>query len=69
LAPEEVELFEKAVLIYKADCENRRIDPKYIKHFSTFASEWRDCLEPGFGESSVSQSERADLSKIFGEGA
>lgn len=69
LKPDEVDLFEKAVLIYAEDCQRARRDPKYIKHFSTFAGEWRDCLEPGFGQSSVSKNERADLSEIFGEPA
>lgn len=33
----------KAVETYALECEGR--DPKYIKHFSTFASCWRDYLE------------------------
>jgi len=33
----------KAIEVYSAECVDR--DPKYIKHFSTFASCWRDYLD------------------------
>lgn len=40
---EELPLLEKAIRNYSKFSENK--SPEYIKHFSTFASEWRDWIE------------------------
>lgn len=57
-----------AVNAYKADVERNKTKPEYIKHFSTFMSEWRDWLDPETGSSIVAASERADLGAIWNEG-
>lgn len=58
-----------AVNAYKADVERNKTKPEYIKHFSTFMSEWKDWLDPETGSAISAASSRADLSEIFGEGA
>lgn len=58
-----------AVNAYKADVERNKTKPEYIKHFSTFMSEWKDWLDPETGSAISVASSRADLSEIFGEGA
>lgn len=34
-------------------------DPKYIKHFSTFANTWKECLEADYGKASTAISKQA----------
>lgn len=45
--------FETAVVRYANDCRAKGTDPKYIKHFSTFVSTWRDWLDPDAGKATV----------------
>lgn len=68
VSAKELEELEFAVNAYKADVERNKTKPEYIKHFSTFMSEWRDWLDPETGSSIVSVSERADLGAIWNEG-
>ena len=35
-----------AVLHYRNYCISQELEPQYIKHFSTWAGEWEDWLEP-----------------------
>ncbi len=49
--PEDLEDFEKSVKKYADNCRVNRVDPKYIKHFSTFVNTWRDWLDPDAGKS------------------
>lgn len=57
--------FEKAMLAYIAHCKKNEI---FYKQFDTFVnSNWRDCLDPDYGD--VSAGARADLSEIFEKGA
>lgn len=42
-----------AVLRYKTHCETEGLEPKFIKHFSSFMSEWRDWLDPLHGSSDI----------------
>ena len=53
-----------AVQNYSNSCIGK--DPKYIKMFSTFASEWRDWIEV---QQSVPSGGMVDLSEIFGKEA
>lgn len=54
----------KAVARYRAHVERERIEPRYIKHFSTFANHWRDWLDEDAGTSDVKRSEGPDLSHL-----
>lgn len=45
--------FETAVIRYKDHCKANGTEPKYIKHFSSFASSWRDWLDPETGTADV----------------
>lgn len=49
----DIPLFEKAVLIYKADCEAKGTSSEFIKHFSSFSITWRECLDPDYGKSNI----------------
>lgn len=42
---EDLELLEKAVNNYATYCSTQQIEPRFVKHFSTFASTWRDWVE------------------------
>jgi hypothetical protein len=42
-----------AITRYRDDVQAAGTEKKYIKHFSTFASEWRDWVSPEAGTSSV----------------
>ncbi|MEN0058915.1 MAG: hypothetical protein AAGB31_08775 [Bdellovibrio sp.] len=42
--------FESAIVRYATDCATKKTEAKYIKHFSTFVSTWRDWLEPDAGD-------------------
>lgn len=46
-------LLEQAISNYKTHCIKENIDPKFIKHFSTFMSEWRDWCDPKTGATSL----------------
>lgn len=46
--PEDLENLKRAVMIYR-----EKADPAYLKHFSTFMTSWRDCLDPDYGERPV----------------
>lgn len=66
LSPDEIDLFERAVKAYRADCESNATQPRYIQHFSTFVSHWRDWADPAAGTSPVNpQNQHTDMfSKI-----
>lgn len=49
--PEDLKKFSFAVEQYRAKCERDRTEPRYIKHFSSFVSEWRDWVDPSHGQS------------------
>lgn len=66
-----------AITRYRDDVKASRTEKKYIKHFSTFASEWRDWMSPDAGTASVVsknyQNERdtdhdAEIEKLWGAG-
>jgi hypothetical protein len=40
----------RAIDRYNKHCEQNQTERQFIKHFSTFATSWRDFLEEGFGE-------------------
>jgi hypothetical protein len=42
---EEVPNFNKAVFNYVAECKRQETPQNFIKHFSTFATEWKDWIE------------------------
>lgn len=52
--PEDFQSLEISICRYKAHLEANRFEAKYIKHFSTFMSSWRDWLDPDAGSSSIS---------------
>lgn len=39
---EEYELLKEAVINYSGYCKREGVEERFIKHFSTFAHEWRD---------------------------
>lgn len=45
--------FETAVTRYSIDCERKGTEAKYIKHFSTFVSTWRDWLDENAGKATI----------------
>lgn len=47
---DDFELFERSVIAYKNQCELDRTEKKYIKHFSSFMSSWRGCLDHDYGQ-------------------
>lgn len=51
--PEDLKAFEAAVAKYSAACEARGTESKFIKHFSTFANEWRDWLDDSVGSVNI----------------
>jgi hypothetical protein len=55
----------KASKAYRAVCERDGIDPKYIKHFSTWANSWRDYLDPDYGTSLVKPSKGMSDDEFF----
>jgi hypothetical protein len=59
--PEEADRCLAAVQKYKAALVENGTDGKFIKHFSTFAHEWRDWAEPDAGSSKSPKDE--DLEK------
>lgn len=60
--PEDLELLKSAIEKYKRSIK----DPKYIKHFSTFATEWKDWLDASAGQSELQLNKSHDVSHIFG---
>lgn len=46
---------DTAIRRYKNFCMAQGTDPKFIKHFSSFMSAWRDWLDPVTGKSTVDQ--------------
>lgn len=64
--------FEAAVRRYAEDCVKASRDAKYIQHFSTFASNWKDWLDPSAGSTSVKNSVDAmleEMGRLIEEGA
>ncbi len=43
------EQIQLAITNYTSHCENLKMETKFIKHFTTFLSEWEDWLDPGHG--------------------
>ncbi len=60
-----------AVNHYRKHCEKEQTAAKFIKHFSTFMSEWRDWIDSSHGhaEDFSPTKSAADLSGIFKVGA
>lgn len=56
----DLENLKTAILNYSKSIN----DPKYIKHFSTFATEWRDWLEANSGQAVVIQP-KSKVSEVF----
>lgn len=48
-SPEDLAQFEKAVTNFATHHKKLGTEPQYLKHFSTFASEWRDWIDPTHG--------------------
>lgn len=46
----DAELLVQAIEAYKADLAKNNTESKYIKHFDTFMSSWRDWLDPDAGK-------------------
>lgn len=44
---------ETAVIRYADNCKRQGTEEKYIMHFSTFASRWRDWLDPDAGKATI----------------
>jgi hypothetical protein len=63
----DVEDFKKAVQAYKTHCEKEGLEEKFIKHFSTFANQWREWLDPAAGTSTVKPSGDINWGNVFGE--
>lgn len=60
--PEDLERLKYAIGKYKASIK----DPKYIKHFSTFATSWTDWLDESAGQADLPQNSTShDVSHIF----
>lgn len=49
LTTEKIPLFSEAVERYRAECERENTDPKFVKHFSTFANHWEEYADPDYG--------------------
>ena len=60
--PEDIELLKSAIQKYKQSIT----DPKFIKHFSTFATSWKDWLDARAGQSELTSKTTHDVSHIFG---
>ena len=45
----------EAIKKYRRHCELNKTETKYIKHFSTFVSTWRDWLESDVGTTSIKE--------------
>ena len=56
----------KAIDAYKVDLEKNKTEKKFIKHFSTFMSSWRDWTEPDVGTSTISEA-KSGLDEWFEE--
>lgn len=54
---EQLENLKTAILKYSKSVSGN--DPKYIKHFSTFANMWKECLEDDYGKTTVQVSKQA----------
>lgn len=51
--PEDFELVKQAILRYSKHCQSSGTEAKFIKHFSTFMTSWRDWLEADVGTSTM----------------
>lgn len=43
-------LLERSIKNYRTKCEVDKIEKKFIKHFSSFMSNWRECLDDDYGQ-------------------
>lgn len=46
-------LLDQAIARYKSYVRAQGTEEKYVKHFSTFMTDWRDWLDPGAGKSAL----------------
>lgn len=46
---EDFEKLSIAINNYRKRCEEKRVESRYIKHFATFANEWRDWVDENHG--------------------
>ncbi len=51
--PEDFEALKTALRRYLEYLTTQKIDPQYVLHFSTFANQWRDWLEPNAGQTAA----------------
>lgn len=63
-ANETVEDIRRAALRYKNTVEASKTESKYIKHFSTWANEWRDWLDENAGTSTISSKNYANETDV-----
>jgi len=52
---EELDQFETAVKRYAVHCKEKQTEEKFIKHFSSFVTSWRDWLDPETGTATVTK--------------
>jgi len=57
--------FETAVVRYADDCKAKGTEDRFIKHFSTFVSTWRDWLDADAGKSTVTPIRKSNADKNF----
>lgn len=51
--PDQFNLLMSAVERYAKHCRKENLEPRFIKHFSSFMSSWRDWLDPDVGSIAV----------------
>jgi hypothetical protein len=56
----------KAIERYKKNITEEKTDPNFVKYFDTFMGEWRDFLEPDYGEveALIESPDNRDLSHL-----
>ena len=59
---EDLENLKKAILKYKNEIAADQIAPKFIKHFSTFMTSWRDYLDDDHGSIDLPAKPKRDYS-------
>lgn len=59
------ELLSGAITRYTAHCEKSALEPKFIKHFSTFMNCWRDWADAAAGSSALKAKSDLDWAYIF----
>lgn len=65
--PNDLRLLSLAIDRYRQSLENKKTDAKYIKHFGTFMSKWRDWLDDDAGTSDLNPSKPISITDILRE--